>query len=110
MSSILLDVKEFLGYDNGNDFDTEILSYINSSFATLPIQSSAFPINFHVTGETETWDDFIAAGSVQDQIINYVETNVKLIFDPPQNSFTVQNMQKYVDKMEWFATQMTDKS
>ena len=45
-------------------------------------------------------------GSIQ----SYVYMKVKLMFDPPQNSFTVDSMTKLVNELEWRLNVAADNS
>lgn len=87
-TSILLDVKKFLGDTfDGDDsfFDTSLLMAINMAVSEIA-QNGGCRDNFSVEDETTTWDEM----SDNVMLINfakvYICNQVKLEFDTPQNS------------------------
>ncbi len=87
-TSILLDVKKFLGDTfDGDDsfFDTSLLMAINMAVSEIA-QNGGCRDDFSVEDETTTWDEM----SDNVMLINfaklYVCNQVKLEFDTPQSS------------------------
>lgn len=100
-NSILLTVKKILGIsEEYHAFDLDIIIDINSVFLTLN-QLGVGPIEpYQIIGEEETWEDF--QGELQiPGVQTYVYLKTRLLFDPPTNSFLVDNMQKQIAELEW---------
>lgn len=92
-----------LGYEIDYDvFDMEIIMFINSAFGRLQ-QLGLGPVggNFRITGYDETWPMFNTNGHQIDEVIEFVYLSVKLVFDPPQNSFLVTAIKENLEKKEW---------
>lgn len=100
-NSILLTIKKMLGIaEEYHAFDIDIIIDINSVFLTLN-QLGVGPIDpYQITGEEETWDDF-QTDSFIPGIQSYVYLKTRLLFDPPTNSFLVDNIQKQIAEFEW---------
>lgn len=98
--SILLTVKKMLGNSEAYDaFDVDIIASINSVFLTLN-QLGVGPSGFQITGDSEEWSDFVDPAKYPG-IQSYVYLKVRLLFDPPTNSFLVENIQKRIDEFEF---------
>lgn len=100
-NSILLTVKKMLGIaEEYHAFDLDIIVNINSVFLNLN-QLGVGPIHpYQITGPDETWEDFqgdVLIPGVQ----SYVYLKTRLLFDPPTNSFLVDNIQKQIAELEW---------
>ena len=104
MDSILKTIKKMLNvHEDDNSFDTDIITLINSTFVTLH-QIGVGPIRgFAITGDSETWDEFIP--DADDISINSVKTyiylKVRLVFDPPSSSSVMEAINKNVNELEW---------
>lgn len=100
-NSILLTVKKMLGIaEEYHAFDLDIIININSVFLTLN-QLGVGPIEpFQIIDEMETWDDF-QGETPMPGLQTYVYLKVRLVFDPPTNSFLVENIRKQIEELEW---------
>ena len=114
MESILQTIKLKLGLnpDYKTAFDDSIISSINSAFVRLrtlgvgPMSGAPF----HITGETETWDDFFGDNEKIDTVKDYVYLKTKLVFDPPSSSFVIEAYKHQLEEMEFtFIVLQTDK-
>jgi hypothetical protein len=100
--SILKTTKRLLGgYVEGNPFNDEIIYSINSVLSVLTQLGVGPSDGFLITGEDETWSDFIGERTDIEMINMYVYTKVRLLFDPPNNSFLIDSMKKICDEFEW---------
>ena len=100
--SILTSVKKLLGISEDYDyFDQDIIMHINAAFMVLTQLGIGPSEGFLITDDTDTWSDFIDDSTNLGSIQSYVYMKVKLMFDPPQNSFTVDSMTKLVNELEW---------
>lgn len=90
--SILASTKSAMGvvpeYDG---FDNQLIMLINASFATLWQLGIGPDDGFEIEDDIPTWDDFIGSAKILKLVIQYVHIDVRLQFDPPQNSFAVQS-------------------
>jgi hypothetical protein len=100
--SILNSIKKLLGPSVVYDaFDDQIIIHINSVLRLLN-QLGVGERGFSITGSTETWADFIPDDTTDfDAVISYTYQKVRLLFDPPQNSFLVNNIEKLCSELEW---------
>lgn len=100
-NSILLTIKKMLGIaEEYHAFDLDIIININSVFLTLN-QLGVGPINpYQITSDEETWDDFQGEMPIPG-VQSYVYLKTRLLFDPPTNSFLVDNIQKQIAEFEW---------
>lgn len=89
-TSILTDVKKALNIaDADTSFDIDVTMHINSAFSTLT-QVGIGPENgFAIVDKTTTWDSFIGTDPKKNSVKTYVYMSVRLIFDPPTTSFTI---------------------
>jgi len=100
--SILKTTKRLLGgYVEGTAFNDEIIYSINSVLSVLTQLGVGPAEGFAITGEEETWSDFIGERTDIEMIKMYVYTKVRLLFDPPNNSFLIDSMKKICDEFEW---------
>lgn len=101
--SILLTVKKMLGVaEEYHAFDLDIIININSVFLTLNQLGVGPEIPYQITGVDETWSDFL--GDQKESAVGaqtYTYLKVRLLFDPPTNSFLVDSMQKQIQELEW---------
>lgn len=101
--SILLTIKKMLGIaEEYHAFDIDILTNINAVFLTLNQLGVGPDKPYQIRGEDETWQDFLGEqyeylAAVQ----TYVYQRVRLLFDPPTNSFLVDAIQKSCQEFEW---------
>ena len=108
--SILVSIKKLLGIAEDYDyFDQDIIMHINAAFMVLTQLGIGPSEGFLITDDTDTWSDFIDDATNLGSIQSYVYMKVKLMFDPPQNSFTVDSMQKLVNELEWRLNVAADK-
>lgn len=99
--SILTTTKEFIGIPEAcSDFDSQLISDINSVLFTLH-QIGAGPSDiFLIEGPNDTWDD-LGRFSYSPIIQDYVHKKVKLTFDPPNSSFHLEALKAQIAEVEW---------
>jgi len=103
MDSILQSVKKDLGiapeYDH---FDEELILTINSVLGVVTQLGAGPSGGFKIEDDTAVWSDFIDADRDDLEFIkSYVSKRVKLLFDPPNNSFATQAIQERMNEFEW---------
>jgi len=102
--SILLTVKKMLGLnpDYEDEYDTDIIVFINSALMILNQLGVGPDSAFMLTDGKETWQDFLGDDNGKlESVKSYVYLKVKLVFDPPANSFVVNSIEKHIDELEW---------
>mgnify|MGYP001185001007 FL=1 len=101
-NSILNSTKKILGIAaEYKAFDLDIITHINSVFATLQ-QLGVGPVEgFMIDDEFPEWDAFLAGNIPLNQVKTYVFMRTKLVFDPPPNSFGISSMNDQIKEMEW---------
>lgn len=102
INSILNSTKKKLGPSADYDaFDHDILVSINSAFATLfDVCGFGGKSPFRISGPDETWDEVIFDDRIE-WVKDYVFMKVKLAFDPPNNSFLIDNYKQQIQELEW---------
>lgn len=103
-ASILLTIKKMLGLnpDYEDEYDTDIIVFINSAIMILTQLGVGSPDGFVLVTGKETWNDFLGDSETKiASVETYVYLKVKLAFDPPANSFVVNSMEKYAEALEW---------
>lgn len=101
MNSILITIKKMLGLDETYKvFDPELVVYINTALMVLE-QVGLGPNGFTITGETETWEDFLTDISKYEGAKTYVYIRTRLAFDPPTNSSLLKSLEDTYKELEW---------
>lgn len=100
--SILDTTKKALGLGADYDgFDPDIMMHINSVFFTLNQLGVGPQEGFAITGPTETWATFLGSDLRLNAVKSYVYIKVRLLFDPPANSFGISALEKQAAEYEW---------
>lgn len=100
--SILNTIKKMLGLQaDYAPFDEDIIVFINSAMMTLQ-QLGVGPNNgLTITGPSETWAQFVPQGVMLEGVKSYIYLSVKVLFDPPGNSFVMDAMKSLKEELEW---------
>lgn len=102
--SILESVRgSLLGSEDNDEFDNELLPYINSSIFNL--NQNGVGAGIIVVGVRETWSDLMGYSQLEKSnsfksVPLYIHLHTKLLFDPPPPS-NVQYNDKIVNEMLW---------
>lgn len=100
--SILDTIKDLSDINNSDSaFDTEMISYINSAFFNLYQLGIGPDKGFHITDNTQTWHDYVNDESLIGEIQLYIKLKIRLVFDPPVNSFVVTSIENQIKEIEW---------
>lgn len=101
--SILKTVAKMMGPAVGdNYFNPDLIWNINAALSRLcqlGVGNTA-PDPFRITGEDETWDDFIDEGH-QEEVKQYIWLKVKQVFDPPTATAVKAAYDERVRELEW---------
>lgn len=99
--TILSSIRSALDADLDEGFDQDLIMHINSVFATLN-QLGIGPENgFEISTGNEVWSDFLNNDPKINSVKTYMYQKLRLIFDPPQNSFLVDALEKSTKELEW---------
>lgn len=91
-----------LGIDKDYEvFDTDVIIHINSAFMTLNELGVGPRSGFMISGSDEEWNKFLPEGIQLEGVKTYIYLRVKLLFDPPGNSFLVDAIEKQIKELEW---------
>lgn len=92
-----------LGIDDPSyiEFDAELIIYINSAFAELTQIGVGPSKGYFITGELETWDDYVVDIVQKEMVKTFIYLKVRLIFDPPSNSFLLKSIEDQIAETTW---------
>jgi hypothetical protein len=101
-NSILTSVKKAIGgiYECDEDFDSDIIMFINSEFAELCQLGVGPEEGFEIEDKTSKWTDFISDKRLN-FVQQYITIKVKMVFDPPQSSFVMDALNKKAEELKW---------
>lgn len=100
--SILTSTKKLLGFPQEYDsFDTDIIMFINSAFSTLRSLGVGPNEAFSIADEAAVWRDFSGENKDLNSVPEYVYRKVRLAFDPPANSFTLDAFKESIKELEF---------
>lgn len=104
--SILESIKKLLGiHEMNTDFNSDIIMDINSVLLILWQMGVGPDKPFRITGNNETWSDFIPEeeeGRLE-IVKSFIHLRVAQLFDPPQNSIVEQSRKELIDEYGWRA-------
>lgn len=99
-TSILESVKDYcLVPQETTVFDGILCERINSAFFTL-FELGCSKVPFVIYDETSEWTDFTDNPIVLAVLPDYIQQKAKLGFDPPSNSFLVNQMKDDIKELE----------
>lgn len=101
--SVLQSVKHNLGIDKDCEaFDADIMLHVNAALSTLYQIGVDSARNKIVDGANVTWlDIFEDDEGLLPMIEQYVYLKVRVVFDPPSNSFVLESINKMIDELQW---------
>lgn len=100
--SILNSVKKILGLgEDYTSFDEDVILNINSTFSTLNQLGVGPEDGFAISDDTATWVDFLGDDARLNHVKTYVWLRVRLLFDPPSTSYSLESMKHQVQELEW---------
>lgn len=99
--SILYSEKNLLGIDiDDTSFDTNLIILINGIIPEL-YQLGVLTQVISITGPEATWSDILGDRVNVPDVKNFVYLKLRLLFDPPTNSFLIDAFQKQIAEYEW---------
>lgn len=100
--SILTTIKKRLGIEEEDtSFDNDVIMEINTVFMILNQLGVGPELPFVITDKSSTWSDFDDNINTIRSVESYIYIRVRLMFDPPSNSFVVDAMNQTAKEIEW---------
>lgn len=100
--SILTSIKKLLGIaEEYTQFDTDIIIHINTVFMTLQQLGVGPEEGFSIIDSEAVWTDFMENSILLNSVKTYIYLKVKLLFDPPLSSSTIECFNKVIAELEW---------
>lgn len=100
--SILTSIKKLLGIaEEYTQFDTDIIIHINTVFMTLQQLGVGPEEGFSIIDSEAVWTDFMENSILLNSVKTYIYLKVKLLFDPPLSSSTIECFNKIIAELEW---------
>jgi len=111
-TSILTSTKKILGVASDyTAFDLDIITHINSAFATITQLGIGSSSGFAIEDDDSKWEDFIANNTkLVSMCKTYVYLKVRYLFDPPVTSFHLTAMKEQIAEHEWRLNQFREES
>lgn len=103
-NSILNDIKKMIGPSEDYDyFDRDLIIHINSALSILCQAGLPGPDGnaFRITGENETWDDFLGNKKGLELVKDFIYTKVRILFDPPTQSYVLDKFKDEANELVW---------
>lgn len=103
-ASVLDSVKKKLGMDESyTEFDVDLITHINSVFGLLQQIGVGPASGFIIEGKDEKWSDYLVDNSnlKLNMVRSYMYLKVRLMFDPPTTSFTIEAFNNQAKELEW---------
>ena len=102
IDSILGSVKQMLGIDNSDkSFDNELIMHTNGALMIMTQLGVGPSGGFMITSASEEWTDLLGDRTDLNLVFTDTYLRVRLIFDPPQNSFLVTAIEKQIAEYDW---------
>lgn len=102
MDSILTSIKKLLGIAEEYDhFDPDIIMHINSVFSVLTQLGVGPTSGFSISDKTAVWSDFVESDSRLEMLKSYMYLKVKLLFDPPLGTASIEAINRQISELEW---------
>lgn len=110
LENILETIKKLLGIvPDDTSFDDIIVTHINSAFSTLYQLGFGKSAYYMEDPANDVWSDAISSNEGELNFVKtYIYLKVRLVFDPPQNSFVTEAIKEQIKELEWRINAATD--
>ena len=106
--SILSTIKKLCHIDAEDpSFDQDIALHINTAIFELEQVGVAHQTGFIVFDKTQSWTDYLGDRTDIEAVKSCIYMKVRLLFDPPTNSFLVESMNKQIEQLMWRIREQT---
>lgn len=102
--SILISIKKMLGIDESyTAFDLDVIIHINSVLMVLTQLGVGPSEGFSIEDDSAAWGDFIEEKDMSryNSVKTYMYLKVKLLFDPPASSATIDSFKSLISELEF---------
>lgn len=100
--SILNSTKKILGIDpDYTVFDQDVITHINSAFATLSQLGIGPADGLMIEDDTTEWTDLIGNDLGLNMVKTYVYLKVRMVFDPQSTRYTIAAMTNQITELEF---------
>lgn len=100
MDNILTSIKKLLNVNElETHFDNDIIMHINSALFEL-VQLGVGNAGVVISKDSK-WEDFLGETKELEAVKSFVYLKVKLVFDPPQNSFSIDAIERQIKELSW---------
>lgn len=102
--SILQSIKRGLGLQLTNTtFDSVLVMHINSVFMILNQLGLSTSTVFNITGDTETWEQFLTDSWNEyfTLVYSYMLLKVRMLFDPPTSGILTDSTERVIREYEY---------
>lgn len=100
--SIFDTIKKLLNIDvEDSAFDMDIVVHINTALMALTQIGVGPAGGFVITDRTSKWSDFIGNSMKLGAIQTYIFLKVRVVFDPPTNSTTLEAFNNAISEFEF---------
>lgn len=100
--SILITIKKLLGLaEDYTPFDADVIVFINSAFMTLRQLGIGPESGFSISDSSTTWNEYLSDLQLYEPIKEYIYLKVRIMFDPPSNSFVMDAYKQQASELEW---------
>jgi hypothetical protein len=107
--SILTSIKKMLGISaEDKHFDPDVMMHINSVLSIMNQFGVGPAEGFSITGDGETWSQFITSPKIFAMAKSYTYLKVKLLFDPPLSTAVIESINRQINELEWRLTSAAD--
>lgn len=98
-SNILESTKQLAGIEpEDTSFDLDIITYINSTIATL--YQIGVESNIYLVDDATEWNEYLPDSPLLGLVKDYISKKVRLKFDPPSGS-AFDALKAVIDELEW---------
>lgn len=101
-NSILNSTKKVIGImPEYTDFDDQLILYINTVFSKLWQLGVGPEDGFSIEDESTTWNEYLDDNKLLNDVKTFMHFSVKLMFDPPQSSSSMNALNELIKEYEW---------
>lgn len=104
MESILDSIKYLLGGQAlvaDESFDSELILHINGALAIITQLGVGPKTGFKISSKEDKWAQLMGDRLDLELVKTTVYLRVRLMFDPPQNSFLVKAIEEQIKEHDW---------
>ena len=101
INSILDSIKDLLGIDSEDkSFDSALIMHINGAIM-ITHQLGVGPRGYKIQNRDNVWSELLLNRTDLEAVKCAIYYRVRLIFDPPQNSFLVNSINEQIKEYDW---------